>query len=424
MLSLLLLATPLQAAIPAQAPPSALRIQDIKAHISFLASEELEGRGSGSKGGFLASQYIAAHWKRLGLLPANEGSYFHYFQVRDGSGEMVDARNTCAILPGTDPALADQYLVIGGHHDHAGLGDRMMGGMGFPGEVHNGADDNASGATGVMELAEYYAAHPLRHPILFITFSAEERGLLGSAAIVKDKVVDPEKMIAMVNLDMIGRMTDRYLFIGGMGTSEEMHGLLDPVFARAEGFDFEFHDGGEAPSDNTNFYRAGVPAIFFFTHVHEDYHMPTDDADKIHYPEEIQILKLVRDCVNTFDGLNGSMTYVKQSRREASGMPADFGQRMGEHMRRYAERRARRGKFGVKIGDPADGGVAVASVSEDSAAELAGLVVGDVLIKVDKRRIHNRDDVRRALAGKEKGTEIKVVILRDGEQKVIQATLK
>ncbi len=419
-------ATLLLAALPQQATsdPADLREQDLRAAIGFLASEELEGRGSGTRGAWLASEYIAAHFRRLGLKPANDGSFFHEFTVRPRGGEETLCRNTCAILPGTNPKMADQYLVLGGHHDHAGMGDKLTGAMGFPGEVHNGADDNASGASSVMELAEYFAAHPLEHPILFLTFSAEERGLLGSAALVKDKVVDPAQMVAMINLDMVGRLTDDYLFVGGMGTAKELDKVLGKTFRKHRKFDYEFHDGGEAPSDNTNFYKAGVPAIFFFTNIHEDYHLPTDDADKINYAGQLRILNLVRDCMVAFDGVEGKMTYVSQSRSEAQGMPADFMKRNTDHFRRIAKRNSLRGKFGFTPGAVTDGGLAVKSVRDDSAAQDAGLQEGDVVLSINGRRTKDLDQLRRSLAGKKKGEEIVVVYLRDGERDSLTATLK
>ncbi len=428
MLSSILVALAVQAA-PSQVPttpvtPTALRAQDMQAHIYFLASDELEGRGTGTVGCKLASQYIASHWRSLGLLPANDGSYFHHFDVRNRGGEMLDARNTCAILPGTDPALKDQYLVIGGHHDHAGLGDPLTGGMGSVGEIHNGADDNASGASGVMELAEYFAANPLRHPILFITFSAEEAGLLGSAAFVEDKVIDPKKMVAMLNLDMIGRMSEDYLFVGGLGSGKELHSILDPVFQRTDGFNFEFHDGGEAPSDNTNFYRAGVPALFFFTNIHEDYHLPTDDAPLINYEGAVRILNLAVDTMTELDKVDGSLTWVEQSFREAQGMPSNFNSLMSDHFRRIMANKKNMGKFGVRVGDSEKGGMVVNKVSDGSAAEEAGLLAGDILLVVNGRKIKDRFELRRSLAGLKKGAEISAVYLRDGVRKSLDATLK
>lgn len=421
MLSLLLLVaqTP-QAQVP---DATAIRTQDLKAHLSFLASDALEGRGSGTRGSWIASQYVAQHWARLGLKPANNGSYFHEFDLPIPGGEVQKGRNTCAILPGTDPSVADQYIVIGAHHDHAGLGDPMNGAMGFVGEVHNGADDNASGTSGILELAEYYSANPLRHPILFTSFDAEERGLLGSKAIVEAKIIDPDQMLFMFNFDMIGRLTDEYLFVGGMGTATELNGLLKPVFDSASGFDFEFHPGGEAPSDNTNFYRAGVPAMFFFTHIHLDYHLPEDDFDKINYEGQKSILELSTRVLAKIDSVD-SLSYVQQSAEEAAGMPKDFMQRMTNHFSHIAERRNLRGRLGVRPGDAQDSGMLINSVTEDSAAEAAGLQAGDILLSVDGVKTVDRDSMRRALAGKFKGTAVTVVYSRDGERRSTTATMK
>ncbi len=421
MLSLLLLVAQ---APHAQAPDAAaIRVQDLKAHISFLASDALEGRGSGTRGAWIASQYVAQHWARLGLKPANDGSYFHEFELPVPGAEPQVGRNTCAILPGTDPTVADQYIVIGGHHDHAGLGDPMRGAMGFPGEVHNGADDNASGTSGVLELAEYFTSHPLRHPILFITFDAEERGLLGSRAIVQDKIIDPDQMLFMLNLDMIGRLTDEYLFVGGMGTASELNELLQPTFDASEGFDFEFHPGGTAPSDNTNFYLAGVPAMFFFTHVHLDYHLPEDDADKINYEGQKSILELGVRVLRKIDSVD-SLSYVKQTPQEASGMPADFMQRMSAHYTHIAKRRESQGRLGIRPGNADGAGILIDSVTDESAAAASGLEAGDILLSVDGIRTTDRDSLRRALAGKFKGTTVTVVYSRNGERQSTTATMK
>ncbi|MCH2101840.1 MAG: M28 family peptidase [Planctomycetes bacterium] len=420
MLSLLLVA-PITPALAQD--PSAIRAQDLQAHISFLASDALEGRGSGTHGSMIASQYVAQHWRRFGLQPANDGSYFHEFEMRSTNGAPQVGRNTCAILPGTDPSVANRYIVIGAHHDHAGLGDPINGAMGFVGEIHNGADDNASGTSGALELAEYFAANPLRHPILFVTFDAEERGLLGSEAIVRDKVVDPENMLFMMNLDMIGRLTNDYLFVGGIGTAEELDGLLKPIFGATEGFDFEFHPGGEAPSDNTNYYRAGVPAMFFFTHIHLDYHLPEDDVDKINYKGAVRILQLAISTLSKIDTID-QLTYVQQTRKEAAGTPKDFSQRMVDHMRNIAERREKRGRLGVRPGNADGMGMPIESITSESAAELAGLQANDVLLSIDGFRTVDRDSLRRALAGKFKGTEIRVVFLRNGERMSITATMK
>ncbi len=406
------------------AAPEDFRVQDLQAHIGFLACDEMEGRESGKLSGHLAGRYVEAQFRRFGLQPL-PGRDDLRIPFTIGRGERATtAYDVVGVLPGTGPD-ADRYLVIGAHFDHAGIGG--PGAMGFPGEIHNGADDNASGTAAMLELAEWYAAHPPNHSLIFIGFSAEERGLNGSRALVEAggtmapddggalaveeaPALPLERIDAMLNLDMVGRSEDGYLFVGGLGTAEEFHDLLGPVFERSD-LRLELSDLGEAPSDNTSFYHAGIPALFLFTNVHEDYHMPSDDPEKIHYEEEVRILGLAREMVDALDRA-GRLTF-----REAPGMgmPADFQQRMGEHFRRIAERQDQRGRFGVRV-DAGGAGLLVSDVSAGSAAEEAGIAPGDRLLRMNGRDLHTIADLRRALGGGMKGDEVRFVLLRDGER--------
>ncbi|HEX9794675.1 MAG TPA: M28 family peptidase [Planctomycetota bacterium] len=398
-----------------QEPASNIRVDDLKAHIGYLASEELEGRESGERGGHLAAKYVARHFEQLGLKPLGEkGSYLLPFTIR---GKGTTAYNVAGVLPGTETGTEGGMLVIGGHHDHAGIGG--PGAMGFPGEIHNGADDNASGTAGVIELAEWFAAHPPKHPIMFVTFSAEERGLWGSQALVAEGPVPVKAMRAMINLDMIGRSESGYLFIGGLGTADEFHTVLDPVLA-ASTLKLETKDDGQAPSDNSSFHDAGVPALFFFTNVHDDYHLPTDDADKINYEGEVQILQLVRKVAMAIDGHAGAITYHQ---RPGMAMPDDFMDRMRTHYTLIAERRNLKGKLGITPSE-ATGGLAIGAVSEGSAAAAAGLQAGDMLIRIGERDIRTLEDLRRALGSGLRGDVVKVTIERAGKRNTLDAVLK
>lgn len=411
--SIILLAA--QSAAAPVAPASDIRVADLRAHISFLASEELEGRESGREGGQLAANYVESNFRRVGLKPlANQdGAYQIEFEIKRPN---LTCRNVVGVLAGTNPDYADSYIAIGGHHDHAGVGG--PGAMGFPGEIHNGADDNASGTSGVLELAEYYAANPLEHPIIFMTFSAEERGLLGSKALVDSNVLDNDKIMFMINLDMIGRLDEDYLFVGGLGTATELHDLLDPVFEKSD-LELELNDKGEAPSDNTSFFHGGIPALFFFTNVHADYHMPGDDADKINYEGEVRVLNLVNEVIKTLDSAS-SLEFVKYG---GMGMPADFDTRMREHYRHIAERRVMKGKLGIRA-DVAGEILTLSKVTVDSAASESGLMVGDVLLQVNGRDITSMETLRRSLAGGLVGEEVSMIVTRDGVKKTFKATLK
>lgn len=392
--------------------PAELREADLRAHIGYLASDELEGRESGEHGGRLAELYVQAHFRRLGLQPL-PGQTEMRLPFQAGSRTC---NNVVAVLPGRDPALRGKYLAIGGHLDHAGIGG--PGAMGFPGEIHNGADDNASGTAGMMELAEWYAAHPPRHSVIFMGFSAEERGLLGSQHLVDQKIVPVSDIVAMVNLDMIGR-SNGYLFVAGLGTAQEFRGLLDPIFAQVKDLELELSDLGEAPSDNTSFYHGGVPAIFFFTHVHDDYHMPGDDADKIDYAGELRVLQLARSCIDALDAAP-QLTFTKA---DGMGMPADFNERMGKHYNLISQRQAMRGKLGI-VAEEGVGGLAVTSVTAGSAAEELGVVAGDLLKQVNGRDVRNLSDLRRAMGGSIRGDSATLQIVRGNETLNLTATLK
>ncbi len=391
------------------------REQDVRAHIAYLASDELEGRESGEHGGYLGEMYVEAHFRRLGLQPLPGQTALRLpFTLKDHPGKTF--YNVVAVLPGRDPALRDKYLAIGGHMDHAGIGG--PGAMGAPGEIHNGADDNASGTAGVLELAEWYAEHPPRHSLILMGFTAEERGLLGSKYLVDEKVVPVHAIEAMINLDMIGR-SNGYCFIGGLGTAEEFHPLLDPLFDAVEDCSLEFSDFGEAPSDNTSFYHGGVPALFFFTHIHADYHLPGDDAEKIDYAGHVWILNLVREVVDTLDRAP-NLTFRQC---DGMGMPADFMQRMQSHFTVISERRNSRGSLGLSL-EEAIGGMRITAVKSGSAGEAVGVALEDLLKSVNGRETRTAKDVRRALGGAEKGEAVTVVLERDGLTINLQAILK
>ncbi|MDX1638722.1 MAG: M20/M25/M40 family metallo-hydrolase, partial [Balneolaceae bacterium] len=209
---------------------------DIRSHIEFLAGDSLEGRATGSAGEAVAANYIADHFEHYGLIPAgDDNTYFQLFRVNtassgsphsipdDTTGQQRVSRNVAGIVRGTE--IPDEYLVIGAHYDHLG-----MGGPGSlarnTSRIHNGADDNASGTAGLLELAHYFSERKPRKNVLFVAFSAEEIGLIGSQHFVDHPPAATEQMAAMINLDMIGRLQNNKLLIFGTGSSSRWDGLI------------------------------------------------------------------------------------------------------------------------------------------------------------------------------------------------------
>jgi peptidase M28-like protein/PDZ domain-containing protein/PA domain-containing protein len=326
--------------------------------------------------------------------------------------------NVTGVLKGSDPRLANEYVVIGAHYDHLGLGGAESLASKPEGEIHHGADDNASGTSGLLELARTLSAERVRpkRSIVFIAFSGEEMGLLGSGAYVKGPAVPIASTVAMLNMDMIGRLRQGSLFIGGVGTSPAWKPLLDKLNQKIESggesgnsygsrFQLSFGEDGFGPSDHQSFYVRDVPVLFFFTGTHDDYHKPTDTADKINSEGERQVVEFVR---------------------EAAVAVADEPERIAFTKVKTESRPAGRG-FRVYLGtvpnysDQSDG-MKLDGVRPASPAERAGLQAGDIVVKLGKTPIKNVYDYTYALGEMRGGVEVEVVIRRDGRQMNLKIT--
>ncbi len=210
--------------------------------------------------------------------------------------EAVHARvnNVVAYLPGK----TSEYVIVGAHYDHLGRGDSNSLAPSQIGQIHPGADDNASGTAGVLELARLFA--PLKgkldRGILFMNFSGEELGLLGSAEWVKDPTLPLDKCVAMLNMDMIGRIRDNKIYIGGVGTGSTFKAILEQAQKKSS-FKIEYSAGGYSSSDHTSFVARKIPVLFFFSGLHADYHKPSDTADKINAYSAAQLLDMVADVI-------------------------------------------------------------------------------------------------------------------------------
>src|SRR3954462_232052 len=252
--------------------------------IKFLTDDRLQGRATGSAGADSAATYLARRFSEVGLQPA-AGGWFQSFSVaRDAPSARPKpgllGKNVIGILPGRDPVLRNQTVILGAHYDHLGLGGFGSLDPDSTGQVHNGADDNASGIAALIQVAARLAASPPARTVVFIAFSGEELGLLGSAHYVKEPIYPLAGTLAMINLDMVGRLRAGRLIVYGARSAKDFPALLDSLNWSA-GFDLKPQGDGYGPSDQSSFYAAKRPVLHLFTDLHEDYHRTTDDWDKI-----------------------------------------------------------------------------------------------------------------------------------------------
>ncbi len=394
------------------ADPAILRTittNDLRGHVSFLCSEELEGRGLGEAGGRTAQRYLASYYTRLGLTPFGEdGTFFQPFEARGRNG-----RNVLAMLPGTDPALRGEFIVVMGHVDHLGRG------RSGDGPVYNGADDNASGTAAILEIAEAFTAAPPRRSVVFFNTDGEESGLLGSRHWIENPTFPLESVAAVLCMDMIGRSEDGYVFVGGTGTAPEFPELVESL-TKDLGLKPEIAAGGKAPTDSMVFYQKEKPILFFFTNLHNDYHMPTDDIEKLDFDGLTRITKLIylvgADLANADDS-------PEFTEADQTALPATFGQRMRDRM---ANARANSPYLGVEPSSDADAsepGFVVGAVAEGSAAETAGLKAGDRIVAIGETEVGDFRDLRRALGGRSVGDTVRIEFVRGEETLTVDAEL-
>jgi aminopeptidase YwaD len=316
--------------------------------------------------------------------------------------------NVLAYLPGQ----TDEFIIVGAHYDHLGRGDSSSLAPSKIGQVHPGADDNASGTAGLLELARIFARDKNRphRGILFAAFAGEELGLLGSSAWVKDPTLPLEKAVAMVNMDMIGRVKDGKLYVGGVGTGSDFKPVVEKLSGKYN-FKIEYSQGGYSASDHTTFVSKNIPVLFFFSGLHSDYHKPSDTWDKIDAGAATRVVDLVRDVVAQFAAAPERSKFVKV---EADGPPPGAGGGGG-----YGP------YFGSipDFGETTDG-VKFADVSPGSPAAKAGLLAGDVLVQFRDKPIKNLYDFTDALRRSKVGDVVDVKVLRNGSPVSAQVKLE
>jgi len=321
--------------------------------------------------------------------------------------EEKTVHNVVAYIPGE----SDEYVILGAHYDHLGMGGPYSLAPGVT-AIHPGADDNASGTAGVIELARWYGKQPKqKRGILFLNFAGEEMGLLGSAWYVAHPELPLDKAVAMINMDMIGRIRAGKVFVGGTATGTGMRALLENVVPKYP-LKIDFSEGPESSSsDHTSFIAGQVPSLFFFSGLHSDYHKPSDTADKIDAPDAAELLAMVSEVADDLRGDPGRPQFVKVAPNPhgqggvASGSGGGYGPWFGS-IPDFGE--------GVK-------GVKFADITAGSPAAKAGFHAGDVMVEFDGKKIDNLYDFTYALRAKAPGDSVQVKVVRDG--KTIEETV-
>jgi Peptidase family M28/PDZ domain len=384
------------------------------AAVRFLADDGLGGRLAGSAGERCAGDYVASEFKRLGLRPMGENAT--YFQslplasVLNPHAAGGTGRNVLAALPGSDTTLAREWIVIGAHYDHLGEGGSASSLAPGDPAIHNGADDNASGVAAMLKVAERLAAAPRpARSVLFIAFTGEESGLLGSAHFVANSTLDRGTMTAMINMDMVGRLGAGPLIVYGVDTAEEWRTLLDPAAARA-GVSVAVRGEGYGPSDHTSFYLKDVPVLHFFTNTHADYHKPSDDWQKIDGPGLEKVAAIVGDIATATANRRPMLTLRRgagEPPRPAGSGTAGYGAYLGS----------------VPDFTPVERGVKLGGVTAGSPADKAGLRAGDIILGIGSHAVADLQGMTDALRLLKPGETATVRFSREGQTRDVPVTL-
>lgn len=372
-------------------------VWSIQKDVAFLSSDLTQGRMTGSDGERLSARYIAERYAQIGLTPKGGDGYYQTFTFKapsnphDTKGEGEE--KTCTNVVGFLDNGAKNTIIIGAHYDHLGIGGSGSGSLSTEtDEIHNGADDNASGVAAMLYIAEQLKGSKLKgNNYLFIGFSGEELGLFGSKHYAEEPTIDLATANYMINMDMVGRL-DSVLVINGVGTAPSLRSAIENV--KTKGYSITTTDSGVGPSDHTSFYRKDIPAIHFFTGQHKDYHKPTDDADLVNMEGIQQVGDYILDLIkvlNKEDKLAFTKTKDTDSRKAAS--------------------------FKVTLGVMPDytfqgDGMRIDGVLDDRPAQKAGLEDGDIILQIGETPIANIYDYMGALANYTRGQKAMVKVKR------------
>lgn len=398
--------------------------------VAVLSADAMEGRGTGSAGNDSAAAYIARRFESLGLVPivrrgdaatcaADASSdhcapgYLQEFSARSAltahaGGGSAPTRNVVAMVPGRDARLRNQYVVIGAHFDHLGRASASAMDPEKGNAIRSGADDNASGTAVVLELARLFSRSPGRRSVVFVTFSGEELGLLGSQWFVDHAPLPLDSVQAMVNFDMVGRLRNDRLTVYGVATAAELPALLDSV-NRAPPLTLLAQGDGFGASDHSSFFAKGMPVLHFFTGIHEEYHRATDKVDLIGAGGMARVTAYAERVVRALADRPGKLVVT----RTVAAGPV----------------RGTRAATGVYLGSIPDmsavdvTGVKLMGVRAGSPADRAGLKAGDVIVEFGGTAVKDLQSYSDALYARKPGEVVSIAVMRDGARLTLDVTL-
>lgn len=377
--------------------------------LSVLADDAMEGRAVGTNGELKAGALIAGKFAALNLQPKGDSSWFQKFTFVPHAAAQVhhtgdsaamgmalvkeiSGRNVISFLDNN----AAYTVIIGAHYDHLGMGDENSLWTGEK-AIHNGADDNASGVAALVELAQWLSDKPkgtTNHNYLFIAFSGEEKGLWGSNYFTKNPTIDLSNVSYMLNMDMVGRLNaEKALAVNGVGTSPEWLKFLPDI--KVDEIKIVTSESGVGPSDHTSFYLMDIPVLHFFTGQHEDYHKPSDDVEKVNFTGLASVVKFMQQVILKMDKTNKA-EFTKT--KDATPSSADFKVTLGV----------------VPDYLYSGNGLRIDGTKEGKPAAKAGLIKGDVVIKLGDYDIEDIYGYMEALSKFEKGQSTDCVVERDG----------
>ena len=395
---------------------------DMRRAVEYLASQELGGRFPATAGDTLASEYIASQLRGLKLKPIvkekkNKG-FYHNFSFVKADVER-NTHNIIAVIPGKDKRLKHEYIVVGSHYDHLGLGGKDSGSrrpdtLG----VHPGADDNASGDAVVLQLAKHFKKVRSPRSIIFAFFGAEEQGLIGSKNFLEwmkhaddqriNLPADIKGIVAMVNLDMVGRMRDHAMSVSGTGTSSEFKAIAESV-AELTKLNISCTPDGYGPSDHASFVAVDIPVLFLTTGGHMEYHTPDDVPSTLNYDGMQQTLEFSQELITRLANLPTTPDYIS--------VPSS-------NTMKHAKFKVTLGLMPDVMGASRIPGLRADIVVAGKPAHEAGIRSGDIIQEIDGKPVKNMDEYMQRLSELEPDTTIPVKVLRGEELLTFQVHLK